>query len=102
METAKLFNNGRSQAVRLPKAYRFEGSEVYIKKVAGGVLLISKNQSVWDLWEKNLLKHDTPFMMERNQPDQQQERERIDYIFIGHDYLYLHNESKTSRNYSEI
>jgi antitoxin VapB len=41
METAKLFTNGRSQAVRLPKAFRFEGSEVYIKKVDGGVLLIS-------------------------------------------------------------
>jgi antitoxin VapB len=78
METAKLFDNGRSQAVRLPKAYRFEGKEVYIKKVAGGVLLISKSQSVWDLWEKNLLKLDTPFIMERNQPDQQQERESLD------------------------
>ncbi len=78
MESAKLFNNGRSQAVRLPKAYRFEGNEVYVKKVAGGVLLISKNQSLWDLWEKNLLKYDTPFMMERNQPIQQQERENLD------------------------
>ena len=55
METAKLFNNGRSQAVRLPTAYRFEGNEVYIKKVAGGVLLISKNQSVWELWEKKII-----------------------------------------------
>ncbi len=78
MESAKLFNNGRSQAVRLPKAYRFEGKEVYIKKVAGGVLLISKEQSVWDLWEKNLMKHDTLFMMERNQPVHQQERETLD------------------------
>lgn len=78
METAKLFNNGRSQAVRLPKVYRFEGDEVYIKKVAGGVLLLPKNQSVWELWEKNLLKHDTPFIMERNQPGRQQERESID------------------------
>lgn len=78
METAKLFINGRSQAVRLPKAYRFEGNEVYIKKVAGGVLLISKSQSAWDLWEKNLMKHDKPFMMDRNQPDLQQERESLD------------------------
>ncbi|MFZ5572999.1 MAG: antitoxin [Thermodesulfobacteriota bacterium] len=78
METAKLFDNGRSQAVRLPKAYRFEGTEVYIKKVAGGVLLLSKNQSVWDLWEKNLLKHDTSLIIERNQPGQQQERESLD------------------------
>ena len=31
-DTAKLFHNGRSQAVRLPSAYRFEGTEVYIRK----------------------------------------------------------------------
>jgi antitoxin VapB len=78
METAKLFINGRSQAVRLPKAYRFEGNEVYIKKVAGGVLLISKNQSIWDLWEKNLLKYEEPFMTERNQPELQQKRKSLD------------------------
>ncbi|WP_417914126.1 antitoxin [Candidatus Electronema sp. JM] len=32
METAKLFTNGRSQVVRLPKAFRLEGKEVFIKK----------------------------------------------------------------------
>jgi antitoxin VapB len=42
MQTAKLFKNGRSQAVRLPKEFRFEGEEVYVKRVAGGVLLLSK------------------------------------------------------------
>jgi len=78
METAKLFINGRSQAVRLPKAYRFEGNEVYIKKVAGGVLLLSKKQSIWDLWEKNLMKYKAPFMTERNQPKHPQEREDLD------------------------
>ena len=36
---AKLFRNGRSQAVRLPKEFRFEGDRVRIRKVAGGVLL---------------------------------------------------------------
>ncbi len=35
METAKLFFNGRSQAIRLPKAFRLEGNEVYIKKKLG-------------------------------------------------------------------
>jgi antitoxin VapB len=78
MKTAKLFANGRSQAVRLPKDCRFEGDEVYIKKVSGGVLLMPKAQSVWDLWEKNLLKYDDPFVIERNQPKQQQERESFD------------------------
>lgn len=36
---AKLFRNGASQAVRLPKEYRFEGTEVRIRRVKGGVLL---------------------------------------------------------------
>jgi antitoxin VapB len=36
---AKLFTNGRSQAVRLPKEFRFEGTEVRVSAVPGGVLL---------------------------------------------------------------
>ena len=38
-KVAKLFRNGRSQAVRLPKEFRFEGDSVRVRKVAGGVLL---------------------------------------------------------------
>ncbi len=81
MEKAKLFVNGRSQAVRLPKAYRFEGNEVYIKKTLGGVLLIPKDISFWDVWEQNLMKYDEPFMTERDQPDSQQERTGLNEIF---------------------
>ena len=81
MKTAKLFANGRSQAVRLPKAYRFVGNEVYIKKIAEGVLLIPKNRSLWDIWEQNLMKYDEPFMIRRNQPDTQQKRAGLDEIF---------------------
>lgn len=81
MDTAKLFINGRSQAVRLPKRYRFEGKEVYVKKVSEGVLLLPKDSTIWDVWEKNLKKHDKPFMNERNQPNAQQEREGLDEIF---------------------
>ncbi len=77
METAKLFINGRSQAVRLPKSYRFDGTEVYIKKTAEGMLLIPKNQSVWEVWERNLQKYEEPFMEDRNQPADQQKREKI-------------------------
>jgi antitoxin VapB len=39
IKVAKLFRNGRSQAVRLPKEFRFEGDRVRIRQVAGGVLL---------------------------------------------------------------
>jgi len=81
MEKAKLFINGRSQAVRLPKAYRFKGNEVYIKKISEGVLLIPKDQSIWDIWEQNLMKYDEPFMPDRNQPEIQQERTGLDEIF---------------------
>jgi len=45
METAKIFANGKSQAVRLPKEYRFAGEEVYIKKVGDAVMLFPKEQS---------------------------------------------------------
>ena len=81
MDTAKLFINGRSQALRLPKAYRFEGNEVYIKRTAQGILLIPKDKTVWGVWERNLKKYDKPFMAGRNQPDTQQERAGLDEIF---------------------
>ena len=46
---AKLFRNGRSQAVRLPREFRFEGTEVRVRKVAEGVLLepMLSNTAEW-------------------------------------------------------
>ena len=81
MDTAKLFFNGRSQAVRLPKAYRFEGDEVYIKKISQGILLIPKDKTAWGIWEENLKKYDKPFIPDRNQPDSQQERGGLNELF---------------------
>lgn len=48
MQTAKLFTNGRSQAVRLPAAFRFDVDEVYIRQdeITGDVIL-SKKPSDW-------------------------------------------------------
>ncbi|MDA3941056.1 MAG: type II toxin-antitoxin system VapB family antitoxin [Spirochaetia bacterium] len=80
MDTAKLFVNGRSQAVRLPKSYRLEGQEVYIKRTEEGVLLIPKDDSIWEVWEKNLNKYNEPFLTDRNQPKIQQERADIHEI----------------------
>jgi antitoxin VapB len=45
MKTAKIFKHGNSQAVRLPKEFRFEGSEVLIKRSGNGVLLIPTRQT---------------------------------------------------------
>jgi antitoxin VapB len=47
-ETAKLFRNGRSQAVRLPSKYRFEGSEVYVRRdPATGDVILSRRPDSW-------------------------------------------------------
>jgi antitoxin VapB len=53
METAKLFVNGQSQAVRLPKEYRFSGNEVYIQKVGHAVMLFPKERA-WETFLNGL------------------------------------------------
>ena len=53
METAKLFINGQSQAVRLPKEYRFSGNEVYIQKVGNSVMLFPKERA-WETFINGL------------------------------------------------
>jgi antitoxin VapB len=45
--TAKLFRNGRSQAVRLPADYRFQGSEVYIRHTVSGDVILSRKPESW-------------------------------------------------------
>ena len=61
METAKLFKNGNSQAVRLPKEYAFTGEEVYIKKINGMVILIPK-EDPWKPFIDSLGKFSNDFM----------------------------------------
>jgi antitoxin VapB len=53
MQTAKLFKNGRSQAVRLPAEFRFEGDEVIIRRdqVTGEVILSPRNRK-FEEWLK--------------------------------------------------
>ena len=47
MPTAKLFRNGRSQAVRLPKEFRFEGEEVEIRREGDLVILAPRKRRAW-------------------------------------------------------
>jgi antitoxin VapB len=51
--SAKLFRNGRSQAVRLPSEYRFEGTQVYIRRdpATGDVILSRRPESWQDFFE---------------------------------------------------
>jgi len=75
MKTAKIFPNGRSQAVRLPKEYQFSEKEVYVKKFENMIILFSKKDP-WISLLQSLEKFSDDFMSSRNQPGQQ-ERDRI-------------------------
>lgn len=70
MQTARLFQSGRSQAVRLPKAYRFQGQEVIVRHFGKGVLLLPIEQP-WAILEEALCEFDPNFLMVREQPDEQ-------------------------------
>ena len=74
MKTAKLFQNGQSQAVRLPKEFRMAGTEVYIKKQGAAVILLPKESSWAPLFE-SLDHFAKDFKIERNQPETDQKRE---------------------------
>ena len=71
MLTAKLFKNGRSQAVRLPKEFRFEDSEVLIAKVDNVVMLIPHDEP-WAGLTGSLARFADDFMEERSQPETQE------------------------------
>jgi antitoxin VapB len=62
MQTAKLFQNGRSQAVRLPKEYALPGDEVYIKKIGRIVVLIPKDADSWGPFVDSLDKFSDDFL----------------------------------------
>ena len=67
--TAKLFMNGRSQAVRLPVNYRFDCDEVYIRKdPQTGDVVISKKPGSWEDFFELMENIDVPddFMAERD------------------------------------
>jgi len=73
MDTAKVFMSGRSQAVRLPKKYRFDTDEVCVKRVGSVIMLFPKDKA-WDVMAETLGQVDDDFMAERNQPAKAEER----------------------------
>ena len=73
MKTAKLFINGRGQAVCLPKEFRFEGDEVYVKRVGNAVVLLPRRDSWLGLYE-SLGRFSEDFMEARKQPVRMEER----------------------------
>ena len=70
MKIAKLFKNGNSQAVRLPKEFRFEGTQVYIKRMGKAVVLFPYEDS-WQTLFDSLDQFSDDFMESREQPEEQ-------------------------------
>lgn len=73
MKTAKLFMNGQSQAVRLPKEFRFEGDRVYVRRVGEAVVLLPYREP-WQVLFESLEEFSDDFMEDREQPVGQEER----------------------------
>ena len=79
MKTARIFKSGHSQAVRLPKEFRFENDEVCIKKTGNAVVLLPVRHS-WDSLFKSLDNFSEDFMIHREQPETQIRRGLFDEI----------------------
>jgi antitoxin VapB len=69
MQTAKLFQNGQSQAVRLPKEFRFQGDKVFIKRMGNAVVLLPYHDA-WQSLIESLDQFSDDFMEQRDQPTQ--------------------------------
>jgi antitoxin VapB len=80
METAKLFWSGRSQAVRLPKEFRFEGNEVRIRRHGSSVIL-EPVPTDWAWLDALAGKLDEDFVRATEEEQPQQERPALDEFF---------------------
>ena len=80
MQTARLFWSGRSQAVRLPKAFRFDGDQVRIRRHGTAVILepVPKN---WDWLDAIVGEFDDDFIQAVNEKPAEQERPALDKLF---------------------
>ena len=80
-QTAKLFMNGRSQAVRLPAEFRFEGKEVFIRRdPATGEVILSGRHPDWDRFFTLLEKADVPpdFLSPEERDQGRQDRDPLE------------------------
>ena len=67
-QLAKVFQNGRSQAIRIPKEFRVDTTEVYIEKVGETLVIRPKKENKWDIWFDTLNEFDTSdFFLDRVQ-----------------------------------
>jgi antitoxin VapB len=76
MQTAKLFKNGQSQAVRLPKECRFGGTDVLVQKIGDAVVLFPKKKA-WDIFLRGLDGFSDDFMRDGRDQGGAQIRDRL-------------------------
>ena len=76
MQTAKIFENGRSQAVRLPKECRFDGEEVMVNKIGDVVVLMPKEKK-WSGFLNSLNLFSEDFMSDGREQSKIQERDNL-------------------------
>jgi len=76
IDTAKLFSSGRSQAVRLPKQYRFEGDSVLIKRVGRAVVLLPQ-AGTWESLREALEMFEPGLKLVREQPARTERRRAL-------------------------
>jgi antitoxin VapB len=74
---AKLFRSGRSQAVRLPKEFRFEGTEVYVRRMGDEVVLSTRPRAAMRTLIDSLDEFEPGLQLERHQPARADDREPI-------------------------
>ena len=76
MNTAKVFETGRSQAIRLPKEYRFTEKEVGIKKL-GDIVLLFPKENTWDIFTSGLRSFSDDFMEDGRKQGTAENRENL-------------------------
>ena len=72
MQTVKVFQSGNSQAVRIPKEYAIDDSELFIHKVGNSIILTSKDD-IWTSFRNSINEFsDDLFIEDREQPENQE------------------------------
>jgi antitoxin VapB len=76
MKIVKVFKNGNSQAVRLPKEFAVDDSELYIQKIGSSIILTSKKDP-WSSFRNSLQMFSEDVFSDGREQPQQQERDEI-------------------------
>lgn len=76
MEVAKIFETGRSQAVRLPKKFRFDTSEVLVQRI-GDVVMLTPKDSAWAAFMDGINSFSDDFFSDGRNQGEQPEREAL-------------------------